>query len=173
VAVGDINITYLYATTREHIYTDAGVTFVRASYAKNPHDPGLVCRAQYGLGTSGHEWWKMLAETLCDLGYTCSRGDPDVWYQPNGENHYDYIGTHTDNLIVVSKNVVKIFDELKLLYTFKDTVEPKYHLGVDYVRTVVNGRVKYQLGSFTYVKEPIAKIEGLLTEAGIDIQKGK
>ena len=93
VAVGDINNAYLYATTKEKVYTIGGQAFVNAGYTAHASDLGRVCRAQYGLGTSGHEWYVVLAETLRELGFKRSRGDPDVWYRPNGNEYYDYVGT--------------------------------------------------------------------------------
>eukprot|EP00957_Ditylum_brightwellii_P117571 8966867-Ditylum_brightwellii.AAC.1 len=62
-----------------------------------------------------------------------------VGRQPTGggfckaKNHYKYIGTHTDDLIVVAKDTLVVFKELHDNYKFKSTEMPKYHLGVDYV----------------------------------------
>jgi hypothetical protein len=107
------------------------------------------------------------------LGYARCRGEPDVWLRPNGEG-YDYIGTYTDDLLVVSHRVSQVFEELELFYTFKGNDRPSLHVGVDYIASELpNGKVKYQLGSFTYVKEAISKIELLLEEAGIPFHSTK
>ena len=42
------------------------------------------------------------ADTYPMLGFTPSRCDPDVWYQLDGTTDlYEYIGTHTDDLMVM------------------------------------------------------------------------
>ena len=89
VKVGDINTAYLYATTKEKIYTIGGVAFVKLGHAQKVDDVGIASRAQYGLGTIGFKWYMMLAEQLRALGYRCLCGDPDVWLRENGDNHYD------------------------------------------------------------------------------------
>ena len=170
VAVGDINNAYLYATMGEKIFTEAGEAFVKAGYAKHPKQRGKLIRAQYGGGSCGHEWYILLAQTLREMGFVRTRGDPDVWIRPNGTQYYDYIGTHTDDLLVVSIEPEPIYKDLERFYSFKTTTAPKYHLGVDYVQIQPkNGKVSYQLGSFTYVKEAIAKSEGLILAAGHEL----
>ena len=78
-----------------------------------------------------------MAETLGDTGFVRSHGDSDIWFRPNEEgNGYDYVGTHTDDLLVVANNTLGIFESLKELYTFKSTDKPSYHLGVDYHKEV-------------------------------------
>ena len=171
VNVGDINNAYLCASTNEKIYTIGGLAFVKGGHALHEDDVAFAAKAQYGLGTSGFEWYMMLADQLRALGYKRSRGDPDVWFRSNGDEYYDYIGTYTDDLLVVSKNIKKATDELKQWYSFKGTEEPTYHLGVDYVKGKnQSDKVKWQLGSFTYVKEAIAKIETLLKEEGYPLE---
>ena len=170
VKVGDINTAYLCATTKEKIYTIGGIAFVKLGHAQKVDDVGIASRAQYGLGTSGFEWYMMLAEQLRALGYRRSRGDPDVWMRENGESHYDYIGTYTDDIMIVSMDTVKVAKELEQWYTFKGIEAPVHHLGVDYVKgETSSGKTKWQLGSFTYVREAIAKLENLLKEEGIAV----
>ena len=165
VGVGDINNAYLLATSKENIYSFGDEAFFRAGHTTSRHALCRVSRAQYGLKTSGYEWFIMLAESLRSMGFKRSRGDPDVWYRAYGSTHYCYIGTHTDDLLVVSKDVASIFEDLKELYSFKDTEAPVHHLGVDYVQyTTAGGQKYYQLGSFTYVKEAIEKMDRLLAE---------
>jgi hypothetical protein len=170
VGVGDINNAYLLATSKENVYSFGDEAFFRAGYSTSKHAICRVGKAQYGLKTSGYEWFIMLAESLRSMGFKRTRGDPDVWYRPYGKDFYCYIGTHTDDLLVVSKDVDSIFEDLKQLYSFKDTVAPVHHLGVDYVQYKdSNGITRYQLGSFTYVKEAIEKMDRLLVENGFSV----
>ena len=71
---------------------------------------------------------------------------------------YDYIGTHTDDLLVISKDVKSLFDELEASFEFKTTSEPEYHLGIYYIKK--GG--KWQLGSFTYVRECLKNTASIL-----------
>ena len=84
-----------------------------------------------------------------------------MWYRANGDT-YEYIGTHTDDLMVASKEVERVFNELKKFYSFKATDAPKYHLGVDYVYLWVNGKMQYEMGSFTYIAEVLGRVKEVL-----------
>ena len=80
LAVGDINTAYLYATTKERIYSRADdEAFIVTGYAKQKRALCLIHKAQYGLPGSGHAWWLKLGETLRDLNFQRSRGDPEIW----------------------------------------------------------------------------------------------
>jgi hypothetical protein len=153
VAVGDISNAYLYADTAEKIYTTCGEEFHRSGLIEEAGRTALVVKALYGLCGSGHQWWDMLSDTLRAMKFKRSRGDLDVWLRPNGDK-YDYVGTHTDDLLVVSTDVDQVFKELKKEYSFKTTEAPEYHLGIDYI--MKDGR--YQLGSKTYVKEALKRV---------------
>ncbi len=61
--------------------------------------------------------------------------DPEVWLRPR-KDHYEYIGTHVDDLEVASKDPKGIFKELTNKYKFKlKGVGPlDYHLGSDFKR---------------------------------------
>ena len=169
LAVGDINTAYLYATTKEKIWTRAeGEAFVKAGYANTSGSICMVHKAQYGLPGSGHAWWLRLSETLRDLGFERSRGDSEIWLRLNScGDGYDYIGTHTDDLMVVAKDPKTIFEGLKKFYTFKTTERPVHHLGVDYYsKPDAAGHYRYQLGSKTYVTEAINKMKDLSVELG-------
>ena len=101
----------------------------------------------------------MLSDSLIQLGYKRSRGDKDVWMRPNElKTMYDYIGTHTDDLLVISKDVKAVFDELEASFEFKTTSEPEYHLGIDYIKK--GG--KLQLCSFTYMRECLRNAASIL-----------
>jgi hypothetical protein len=63
-----------------------------------PHRQGkktLVVRALYGLNSAGAAFRNHLASCLSHLGFTSSRGDPDVWFRPavteNGEEYNEYM----------------------------------------------------------------------------------
>ena len=110
--------------------------------------------------------------TLRSLGWSRSRGDSDVWFRPYGDDLYEYIGTHTDDLMVVSKEPKFVFEELQKHFKFKTLEEPKYYLGIDYHPCVdANGKDCMELGCHTYVKECLVKVSEILGKK--DIGKAK
>ena len=157
VEVGDIGNAYLYAKTDEKIFTFCDGAFKRAGYTTKERTLAVVDGALYGLPTSGNRWHAALADTLRSMQFKPSRGDPDVWMRQNG-NCYEYIGVHTDDVMVVSHNCEAIWKDLKSLYIIKKTGPPEYHLGVDYVSKVVNGKRQWYLGTFTYLRELMKRL---------------
>ena len=59
--------------------------------------------------------------------------DPDVWVT-GGEGGYDYIGMHTDAVLVVAVDHTSIFGIFKETYTITAFGTPKDHLGCDYAQ---------------------------------------
>ena len=64
VAVGDVVNAYLNALTKEKIWTTGGTAFVRTGYTKDKFARARVVKAQYGLKSSGHQFWALLSDTL-------------------------------------------------------------------------------------------------------------
>ena len=73
-AVGDVVNAYLNAETREKIWTTAGAAFQATGHAKSIHTRGRVIKAQYGLKSSGHQFWALLSDKLYSLGYFRCQG---------------------------------------------------------------------------------------------------
>ena len=161
VLTGDIGNAYLYAKTREKIYTFCDEGFLNAGWTDSPETPAIVVQALYGLATSGNRWHALLSDTLRSQKWRPTKGDPNVWYRRHGEM-YEYIGTHTDDLIVVSKRAREIFDELEKLYIIKKIEKPSFYLGCDYFPIKRNGLDTYQIGSKTYVTEAIKRVAHVL-----------
>ena len=86
VAVGDIENTYLNTYTQEKIWTTVGLEFVSSGYVSKVGTHTIVVKAQYGLKSSGHQFWDLLSDTLRSLGFKRALGDPDVWIGENGEH---------------------------------------------------------------------------------------
>ena len=78
----------------------------------------IVTRALYGLKLSGAAWRADLAATLCDLKFTSSQADPDVWVRSAG-THYDMVLVYVDNVLVFAKEPKVIMNELGKLYELK------------------------------------------------------
>ena len=140
VMVGDIGNAYLHASTEENVYTRAGAEF--AAVGLMPEWTLLeVKKALYGLPNSGNRWHAHLSQTLRDMGFTLTRFDPDVWIR-GYDNGYDYIGTKTDDVLVVTKHPERVFKKLQNIYTIKKFVPPLHHLGCDYTKVKKASKVK-------------------------------
>eukprot|EP00957_Ditylum_brightwellii_P203754 15336056-Ditylum_brightwellii.AAC.1 len=127
-------------TDLNNLEVAVGEAFKRDGYIDTDSAVAMVKKAQYGLPYSGHQWWAMLANSLWGMGFARSRG------------------THTDNLIVVTKDTQAVFKELQDNYKFKSTEMPEYYLGVVYVG-VLDKQMKrrFLLGSTTYVNEALKR----------------
>ena len=94
----DISNAFPTAPNSEKVYAVAGEAFGERK--------GCIVeiqRALYGLAGSARAFADFLTDSLIRLGFVPSRADPDLWLKET-EYDYDYIATHVDDLIVVSKN---------------------------------------------------------------------
>ena len=65
-------------------------------------------KALYGLPTIGNRWHAHLSQTLREMGFKPTCFDLDVWIRGR-DGGYDYIGTHTDDVLVVAKYPARVF----------------------------------------------------------------
>lgn len=93
------------------------------------------------------------------MGFKQTSYDPDVWWREYDSDHNEYIGTHTDDLLVVSKDPKRIMESLKEVYEIKTYEKPKYHLGVDY-RQDEEGN--WYMGTVTHTQEALKKVATIL-----------
>jgi hypothetical protein len=86
-------------------------------------------RALYGLSTSAIQWWVTLSNTLKAIGYIATRCDQDVWMRRSkcGE-YYEYMGTHTDDLVFIASDPQANLVEITKFYDVKSPGEPTFHL---------------------------------------------
>ncbi len=75
ILAADIGNAYLNVDTREKVHTTLGAEFGQNMIGKT----AVICKALYGLKSSGAAWHAHLAATLHDLQYQSSLVDPDVW----------------------------------------------------------------------------------------------
>jgi hypothetical protein len=149
VRTGDIKNAYLNAFTQEKVWIKCGPEFSRViidgKVVNMTGRKALVVKALYGLKSSGRQWHKLLSDVLRARGWVSSRFDADVWYRLNTTHDlYEYIGTHTDDLLVVGPpgTPSEIIEDLRKIFTIKSSEEPTFHLGCDYKKEQVNGEVK-------------------------------
>ena len=97
----DIQNAYLTADCREKIYIIAGPEFGLEAGATM-----VVKKALYRLKSSGAAFRAHLAETLHDLGYLPTKGDPDVWIRPavkpDGFEYYEMILVYVDDILCIT-----------------------------------------------------------------------
>ena len=100
-----------------------------------------VKKALYGIPTSGNRWHAHLSQTLRDMVFTPTCFEPDVWIM--GRNGgYDYIGTHTDDVLVVAKHPARVFEKLQKVSTINKYGPLGHHLGCDYTQVKKGSKVK-------------------------------
>ena len=87
--------------------------------------------------------------------------EPDVWIRGQGRG-YDYIGMHTDDVLVLAVNPNYISNKFKDTYKIKAFEAQKVHLGCEYSQ-VRNGATNWWvMGSSTYITECLRKFCALL-----------
>jgi hypothetical protein len=61
-----------------------------------------------------------------------SKADPDLWMKDCG-THYEYIARYVDDVIVFSKDPMKLMKDLEQHYVLKGVGKPQYYLGGDVI----------------------------------------
>ena len=78
VMAGDIRNAYLQAPTSEKHYIVCGPEFGEENIGKR----ALITRSIYGSRVAGRDFWLHFRACMSELGFTSSKGDPDVWFRP-------------------------------------------------------------------------------------------
>ena len=120
-----------------------------------------VVKEMCGLPTSGNRWHTLLSHTLREIGFKPNRFYPDVWIR-GCKDGYNYIGTHTDDVLVVAVDPTSIFEKLKVTYKIKAFGPPVVHLGCDYARVKKGDETCWIMGYYTYITECLGKVYALL-----------
>ena len=129
-----------------------------------------VVKALYGLPTSGNRWRAHLLNTLRSMIFKPTHFDPDVWIMRR-TGGYDYIGTHTNNILAVSFNPTFIFNKLKYTYTIKAFGASKVYLIFDYSQDLKGANTWWVMGFWTYTVEELSKVFVLLKVASLRKEK--
>jgi hypothetical protein len=89
----------------------------------------------YGLKSLGKRWHERFFDILCDLGFTPSKADSDVWMRRVG-NLYEYLAVWVDDLCIASKDPKGIINALQehAQLKLKGVGPLSYHLGCDFTR---------------------------------------
>ena len=161
VCAADVGNAFLYGKTREKVYVIAGPEFGKDAGKRMIIDKGL-----YGLRTSGARFHEHLSAKLRTLCVVPSKADDDLWIRPQAD-HYEFIATYVDDLLVFSRDPNPIINEIKDDYILKGVGEPEYYLGADMEalnQEWQRDSVKSAISSNTYIKRVTERFE--LLEAG-------
>jgi Reverse transcriptase (RNA-dependent DNA polymerase) len=174
VFAADIQNAYLTSPCEEKIYTILGEEF-------GPHRKGkkaIVVRALYGLKSAGASFRNHLASCLGHLGFTSSRGDPDVWFRPaqksNGEEYYEYLFVYTDDILAIGVDPKDILMKLNKYFKLKpDSIHPPDdYLGTKIKKTVLpNGASAWGQSSSHYVRNAVKNLEEWMVKEGRKLPK--
>ena len=96
--------------------------------------------------------------------------DADVWIR-GSKRCYNYIGTHTNEVLVVDVNPTSIFNKFKETYTIKDFGLPNVHIGCDCSQVKKGDTNKWVMGYSTYAVKALRKVCVLLNI--VNLQKEK
>ena len=147
----DISNAFPTAPNSEKVYAIAGEAFGDRK--------GCIVeiqRALYGLAGSARAFADFLADSLLRIGFIPSRADPDLWIKQTSYG-YDYIATHVDDLIVVSKNPQEYISIIEQEFALRNIeLDPKYYLGAKFSR-LPDGKLAMNMED--YIKEVIRKYE--------------
>ena len=120
---GDVGNAFLYGKTREKVYIIAGPEFGDDAGKRMIIDRGL-----YGLKTSSARFHEHLSAKLRSMNFKPSLADADLWMRDAGD-HYEYVATYVDDLLVWSRDCDSIIDTVKDQYILKGVGSPDYYLG--------------------------------------------
>jgi len=123
VCAADVGTAFLHGYTREKVYIIAGPEFEGLE-----GKPLIIHRGIYGLRSSAARFHEHLAHAVRQLGFRPSKADPDLYVHDRGTYH-EYLATYVDDILIFSKEPMKIIEELKTQYTLKGVGEPQYYLG--------------------------------------------
>jgi Reverse transcriptase (RNA-dependent DNA polymerase) len=164
ILTADIQNAYLHADCREKIYTIGGKEF-----GSNEGKTLIITKALYGLKSSGAAFRSLLAEQLDLIGYTASRGDPDVWMRPILHlkcKYYEYVLVYVDDLFVVSFNPMQTMTQLQERFTFKEgsIKPPDSFLGAQLQFNENEGRNYWTISAKKYIDAACTTIAARMAE---------
>jgi Reverse transcriptase (RNA-dependent DNA polymerase) len=162
VCAADVGNAFLYGKTREKVYIIAGREFGQETGRRLIIDGGL-----YGLKTSAARFHEHLSTKLRSMGYKPSKADTDFWIK-RVSDHYEYIATYVDDVLVYSRDPEAVIKELQCDYILKGIGSPRYYLGGDILNLLQpeddapptnDPDTTIALSAETYIKNAVEKYE--------------
>lgn len=159
VCAADVGNAFLYGTTREKVYVIAGPEF-----GEHAGKRMIVQKGLYGLKSSAARFHEHLSKKLRKLGFAPSAPDANLWMRDCGD-HFEYIATYVDDLLVMSRDPIKIIDQLKKEYILKGVGTPEYYLGGDIEDISEHWSkqgISTGLSAKTYIENVVKKLEQMM-----------
>jgi len=126
VIAADIGNAYLHAKTNEMLYTILGDDYGELSGKVLVFDKGL-----YGLRSSGARFHEHLSDILRKIGLMPSKARLNLWFKECG-THYKYLARYVDDILVFSKDPMRIIECLKVPSPLQGVGLPEYYFGGDF-----------------------------------------
>ena len=167
----DIRNAYLQAPSSEKHYIICGPEFG----IENEGCVGIIRRALYGGKVAGRDFWHHLRDCMGHLGFSSSRGDPDVWMRlskrtSTGEAYYEYVLLYVDDVLVISERAEKVLrTEIGQHFVlWEESIgKPTNYLGGKLREvTLDNGTMAWAFGSCQYVQSAVNNVEEYLASKG-------
>jgi hypothetical protein len=158
VCAADIGNAFLYGKTREKVHIIAGREFGPLAGT-----PLIIDRGLYGLRSSSARFHEHLSMKLRAMGYRPSKADTDFWILDKGD-HYEYVATYVDDVLVYSRDPMRVIRELQCDYILKGIGVPRYYLGGDILELdsawqTGEETIQTALSAETYITNATSKYE--------------
>jgi hypothetical protein len=173
VFAADIQNAYLTSPFEDKLYSILGKEF-------GPHRKGkkaIVVRAWYGLKSAGSSFQNHLASCLEPLGYTFSRGNPDLWIGPSQRSYgeyYKYFFVNTDDSLAIGVEPKDILMKLNKYFKLKpESIHPPdAYLGTKIKKTILpNGEPAWRQISSYYVRNVVNNLEDWMVKEWKKLRK--
>ena len=176
VLSADIGNAYLNAKPLEkcHVTVTDDLLFGPAANGRT----AIICRALYGMKSSGNAWRLHFANVLDKvLQFKQCYADNDVWYRPSmkpdGTKYYQYVCIYVDDILITSHNPKEAMSVIGEHFELKagSVGPPSMYLGTDTkLRKDSQGYPQYwNLGANSYLKEALRIVKGILQKNGIKV----
>lgn len=161
VCAADVGTAFLYGKTTEKVFVTAGPEFGPGVAGKRM----VIDKGLYGLRSSSARFHEHLSTKLRNMGFLPSKADADFWYRES-DDHYEYIATYVDDLLVFSRKPMMIIDELRKHYVLKGIGIPEYYLGGNVEEVQDRGwnekGICIALSARTYIESSTKRLEELV-----------
>ena len=140
-----------------------------------------LCRALYGLKSSGASWRRMFKDYIkLKMNFTPSTTDPDMYYRKNvhndGTEYYELLLVYVDDVLAISHDPKAIMEMIGKGFDLKNDEygPPKTYLGGDIEKFMLpDGTYAWSIMSNSYVKAAVNTVKDLLAEDGRELKSGK
>ncbi len=162
----DIGNAYLNAPCREKLWTIAG-----SEFGSEKGSVMIICRALYGLKSSGASWRSKFADSLRSMGYKPAESDPDVWLKrdqkENGEPYYKYILVYVDDVLHLHAKGRSDMERINEAYRLKDgsITPPARYLGANI------DKVQLEDGTMAWSQTSKDYLTGAIQQVLSDLEK--